>query len=220
MPALRQTLTKPFVVEPTMDHTHTVVFLHRFPETTTAAIIPSKVLSSRRTKNHKTLTKQFPSVRWVFPYAKTGPRPYADFTADDKDAVGLADANTRSPYITQILLQEAKRVGGLDKVVLGGQGETAIAAHESMACFPEITTAMRDEESAVEEFMKGTFYAPKWTDPAAHPKLAGFVGMHKDDGEVTRDAALRGVAAKARNDPVKFRRRLGMEGGSMSLPSS
>ncbi|KAK3346048.1 hypothetical protein B0T25DRAFT_550908 [Lasiosphaeria hispida] len=203
--ALRQTLSKPFTVEPTADHTHTVVFLHRFPEATSDADLPDKVLSSKHTKNHKTLREQFPRIRWVFPFAKTGGHPYGNLTAKDKAAVGLSAAQARSPYITQILLQEAERAGGLDRVILGGQGETAVAAHEAMASFPEISASMRRSEQlphgdGVANFLRDTFHAPGWTDAAAHPRLAGFVGMHADSREVTRDIARYGVASKAPND--------------------
>jgi len=202
--ALRQKLSKPFTVEPTADHTHTVVFLHRFPESTSDADLPDKVLCSKRTKNHKTLREQFPSIRWVFPFAKTGGvHPYKNLTAEDKAAVGLSAAQARSPYITQILLQEAERAGGLDHVILGGQGDTAIAAHEAMASFPEITAAMRSEPDGVTNFLRDTFHAPEWTDAAAHPRLAGFVGMHADSREVTRDIASYGIASKAPNDPPR-----------------
>ncbi|KAK0716136.1 hypothetical protein B0H67DRAFT_554510 [Lasiosphaeris hirsuta] len=205
--ALRQTLSKPFTVEPTTDHTHTVVFLHRFPEATSDADLPDKVLSAKCTKNHKTLREQFPGIRWVFPFAKTGGHPYGNLTAKDKAAVGLSATQARSPYITQILLQEAERAGGLDHVILGGQGETAVAAHEAMASFPEIsagTLRPRSEQlpygREVANFLRDTFHAPGWTDAVAHPRLAGFVGMHADSREVTRDIARYGVASKAPND--------------------
>ncbi|GAB1317811.1 hypothetical protein MFIFM68171_08021 [Madurella fahalii] len=202
--ALRQKLRKPFVVEPTLDqweHTHTVVFLHRFPEFTQDEELPVKVLSSKRTKNHKTLREQFPSVRWVFPFAKAGARPYANLTADDKAAIGLVTTN-RSPYITQILLQEAERVGGLDKVILGGQGETAVAAHEAMASFPEIRAALLGQPDGIAKFLRNTFHTPSWTNAATHPRLAGFVGMHAEAREVTRDIASYSIARKAANDPL------------------
>ncbi|KAK4449020.1 hypothetical protein QBC34DRAFT_464312 [Podospora aff. communis PSN243] len=205
MPTLRQTLIPPFVVEPTATpHTHTVVFLHRFPESTTPSTLPSKVLSSKRTKNHQTLQQQFPSLRWVFPYAKAGnTTPYTNLSAADKAALGLSTTTTRCPYITQILLQESQRVGGLDRIILGGQGDTAVAAHESMASFPEITPSMRAEEGGVGRFLKQTFYAEGWTDAAKDPRLAGFVGMHRAEREVTRDQALKGVAGKLGNEPAR-----------------
>ncbi|KXX77646.1 hypothetical protein MMYC01_205981 [Madurella mycetomatis] len=198
--ALRRKLSKPFVVEPTLEHTHAVVFLHRFPESTSDEELPRKVLSAKRTRNHKTLREQFPGIRWVFPFAKTGARPYGNLSADDKTAVGMATTH-RSPYITQILLQEAKRAGGLDRVILGGQGETAVAAHEAMASFPEIRSTLRNQPDEVASYLRDTFHTPSWTDIATHPRLAGFVGMHAEEREATRDIANYGIASKEPNDP-------------------
>lgn len=222
--SLRQKLTKPFVVEPAdpANHTHTVVFLHRFPETTKDDELPARVLSSKRTsRNHKTLGEQFPTVRWVFPFAKLGARPYGNLTAEDKADVGLA--NSASPYITQILLQEAQRLQeddvpeGLEKVVLGGQGETAVAGHEAMLSFPEIPAALRNkpeveesqraqeekEVNEIAEFLQSTFHSANWSHPTAHPRLAGYVGMHAENSEVTRDfttyrsATLKGASSSS-----------------------
>lgn len=198
--ALRRTLSKPLVVEPALEHTHTVVFLHRFPESTSDEELPLKVLSAKRTKNHKTLREQFPGVRWVFPFAKTGARPYGNLSADDKAAVGMVTTH-RSPYITQILLQEARRAGGLDRVILGGQGETAVAAHEAMASFPEMGAALRSQPDEVARYLRDAFHTPSWTDAATHPRLAGFVGMHAEAREATRDIANYGIASKRPNDP-------------------
>lgn len=187
--ALRQKLTKPFVVEPQdgSPHTHTVVFLHRFPESTTDEELPTKVLSTKRTsRNHETLQTQFPTVRWVFPFAKNGPRPYGNLTAEDKAAVGLT--NSATPYITQVLLQEAQRVeGGLERVILGGQGETAVAGHDAMLSFPEVPAPIRGNPDDIAEFLHKTFNVGHWTDAGSHPRLAGYVGMHAEDTEVTRD---------------------------------
>ncbi|KAK5655539.1 hypothetical protein OQA88_5470 [Cercophora sp. LCS_1] len=196
--ALRDTLAAPFVVEPSNGHTHTFVFLHRFPPTTTDDELPAKVLASKRTKSHKTLAAQFPTVRWVFPFAKTGARPYGNLTATDKAAVGLLPSST--PYITQVLLQEARRIGGLQNVILGGQGETAVAAHEAMGSFPEISAVVRNKgELAISEFLNETLRSPLWEDPLVDPKLAGFVAMHGEGREVTRDISAYGVASKLDN---------------------
>ncbi|KAK4108612.1 hypothetical protein N656DRAFT_784115 [Canariomyces notabilis] len=190
--ALRQKLSKPFVVEPTSEHTHTVVFLHRFPESVTDDELPAKVLSSKQTKNHKTLHEQFRGIRWVFPFPKTGAFPYANLSAADKAAVGLLP--TSVPYITQILLQEAKVIGSLDKVILGGQGETAVAAHGAMSSFPE------PRNVDVTKFMRDTLHSPSWTDIASDPRLAGFVGMHAEAREPTRDVTSYSIARKTPNN--------------------
>lgn len=198
--ALCQKLRKPFVVDPTADHTHTVVFLHRFPESTSDEELPTKVISTKRTRNHKTLQEQFPTIRWVFPFAKAGARPYGNLTAEDKAAVGLE--TSPSPYLTQILLQEARRLRyseitlGLDRVILGGQGETAVAGHDAMMSFPEVPTAIRDNPDKIARFLHTTYHVARWTDPRIHPRLGGFVGMHADSREVTRDIASYSAASK------------------------
>ena len=200
--ALRQKLSKPFVVPPLSDHTHTVVFLHRFPESTSDEELPNKVLSAKRTRNHKTLQEQFPTVRWVFPFAKTGPRTYGNLTVQDKVAVGLANSST--PYIAQILLQEAKLVDGLDNVILGGQGETAVAGHEAMTSFPELGASLRSDVAQVVKYLSTTFHSQSWTDLAMHPRLAGFVGMHAEAREVTRDVSSHSIASKVPNNPPRI----------------
>ncbi|KAK7735224.1 hypothetical protein SLS53_007614 [Cytospora paraplurivora] len=190
--SLRQILTKPLIVGPTDDHTHTVIFLHRFPTETTEEELRGKVLAQKLTKNHKTLHEQFPGVRWVFPHPKAHARHWSGLSAEDKAVIGLDKSG--SPYITQIVLQESKRAGGLDKIVLGGQGETAEAAHESMSSFPEASRAQRDSPEAMTGFIRQYFH-PTWTD-VAQLKLGGFVGMHAQGGQVTRDAKNFGITSK------------------------
>lgn len=98
------------------------------------------------------------------------------------------------PYITQITLQESKHVGGLDRIVLGGQGETAEAAHEAMSSFPEPSQAQKASPEAMTGFIQEYFH-PSWTE-TSQLKLAGFVGMHAQGGQVTRDAKNLGIASK------------------------
>lgn len=181
--ALRETLSPPLVVDPTIPHTHTVIFLHRFPKDTTDADLldptDNRLLAHKRTKNHKTLREQFPSIRWVFPHAKAHhnhqhARPWDDLSPDDLTSALGPTANPDLPYITQVVLQEAQRTGrggGTNSIVLGGQGEAAEAAHEALA---EISTA-----GEVDYCMT----------------LAGFVGMHAEDGRVTRDVRAYGLAS-------------------------
>lgn len=190
--SLRQNLTKPLVVEPTDDHAHTVIFLHRFPEETTEEELRSKILAQKLTKNHKTLQEQFPAVRWVFPHPKAHARHWGNLSAGDKAELGLNLGGL--PYITQVIVQESKRVGGLDKVILGGQGETAEAAHEAMSSFPELSQAQRASPEAMAGFIQEYFH-PSWTE-MTQLKLAGFVGMHAQGGPVTRDAKNFGIASK------------------------
>ncbi|ROV93021.1 hypothetical protein VPNG_09413 [Cytospora leucostoma] len=190
--SLRQNLTKPLIMGPTDDHTHTVIFLHRFPAETTEEELREKVLAQKLTKNHKTLHEQFPGVRWVFPHPKAHARHWSGLSAEDKAEIGLDKSGL--PYITQIILQESKRAGGLDKIMLGGQGETAEAAHESMSTFPEASRAQRDVPEAMTGFIKQHFHQT-WTD-VSQLKLGGFVGMHAQGGQVTRDAKNFGITSK------------------------
>lgn len=190
--ALRQKLVKPFVVDPAEGHSHTVVFLHRFPESTTDEELHNKVLSQKLTNNHKTLREQFPTVRWVFPFCKAHARPWNNLSAEDRVAVGMTLSSL--PYITQIILQEAERAGGLNRIILGGQGETAEAAHEAMSSFPEARTNAYDNKEELAAFMweKFTLTSANLDDL----KLAGFVGMHAQDGQLTRDVKNFGMMTK------------------------
>ncbi|ROV97101.1 hypothetical protein VMCG_07458 [Cytospora schulzeri] len=192
--SLRQKLTKPLIVEPAQadDHTHTVIFLHIFPAETTEEELGSKILSHKLTKNHKTLQEQFSTVRWVFPHPKAHARHWSNLSAEDKAELGLNLGGL--PYITQIIIQESKLVGGLDKIILGGQGVTAEAAHEAMASFPEPKDAQRVSPETLAGFMQEYFH-PSWTE-MSQLKLAGFVGMHAQGGAVTRDAKNFGIASK------------------------
>lgn len=190
--SLRQNLTKPLVVDPTGEHTHTVVFLHRFPADTTEEELRGKVLARKLTKDHRTLQEQFPAVRWVFPHPKAHARHWGNLSAEDKAELGLDLGGL--PYITQVVIQESKRAGGLDRVILGGQGETAEAAHEAMSSFPELRGDERGDHEAVVAFIQEYFH-PSWTD-IGQLKLAGFVGMHAQGGTVTRDAKNLGIASK------------------------
>ncbi|KAI8192756.1 hypothetical protein KHU50_013082 [Colletotrichum sp. SAR 10_65] len=190
--SLRQQLTRPLVndVPDGYQHTHTVVFLHRFKEETTDEELKTKVLSEKLTKNHKTLREQFPNVRFVFPYGKASPRPWNNLSPEDRAAVGMT--KSAMPYITQIVLQEAEHVGGLDRVILGGQGETAEAAHEAMSSFPECKSDSADD---VAVFIQDKLHST-CTD-LSQLRLAGFVGMHTPDGEMTRDVRNKAVMSKA-----------------------
>lgn len=190
--ALRQRLTKPLVVDPADHHSHTVVFLHRFPESTTDQELRDKVLSEKLTRNHKTLREQFPTVRWVFPFCKAHARPWNNLSAEDRAAVGMTMGSL--PYVTQIILQESERAGGLDRIILGGQGETAEAAHEAMSSFLEAKASAYDSEEELAAFMWENFTL---TSAALdHVKLAGFVGMHAQDGQLTRDVKNFGMMSK------------------------
>ncbi|KAK1833394.1 hypothetical protein QBC39DRAFT_278942 [Podospora conica] len=169
------TLPPPVVVDPTVAHTHTIIFLHRFPTPLPTDLTP-RLLSTKRPRDHRPLATQFPSIRWVYPFHKPPPaaRPYANLTPADRAAVGL-DARTTSPYITQLVLQEGRRLNGLDRVILGGQGETSEAAHEALFAFPDVLPDWMTEDE---------------------PRLVGFVGMHADVREQTRDVKAYSITTK------------------------
>lgn len=190
--ALRQRLVRPFVVDPAEVHSHTVVFLHRFPETTTDDELRNKVLSEKLTRNHKTLREQFPTVRWVFPFCKAHARPWNNLSAEDRAAVGMTLGSL--PYVTQVILQEAERAGGLDRIILGGQGETAEAAHEAMSSFPEAKASAYDNEEEMAAFIWENFTLTSTNLEGL--KLAGYVGMHAQDGQLTRDVKNYGMMSK------------------------
>ncbi|RYP30036.1 hypothetical protein DL767_006451 [Monosporascus sp. MG133] len=192
--SLREDLIMPFIVEATEDHSHTVIFLHRFPQETTAEELPAKVLSSKLTKNHKTLAEQFPTIRWVFPYPKLHPND-TNGRVNNHHWKGLSPEEVKRlelpfgpalPYITQIVIREAQLADGLDKIILGGQGDGAIAAHDACTSFPELSEAHRQRENIERGFLGRFFHNPEWTK-LEQLKMAGFVGMHAQDGRATRD---------------------------------
>ncbi|KAI3394526.1 hypothetical protein diail_2575 [Diaporthe ilicicola] len=190
--ALRQELIRPLVVDPAESHSHTIVFLHRFPQSTTDQELRNKILSQKLTRNHKTLQEQFPTVRWVFPYCKAHARPWNNLSPQDRNAVGMTLGSL--PYVTQIILQEAERAGGLNRIILGGQGETAEAAHEAMSSFPEVRLAAYDNEDEMAVFVRKNFH--QTSADLEQLRLSGFVGMHAQDGQLTRDVKNYGMMAK------------------------
>ncbi|KAJ4385970.1 hypothetical protein N0V93_008861 [Gnomoniopsis smithogilvyi] len=151
------------------------------------------------TKNHKRLDEQFPSLRWVLPHAKHHARPWADLSAEDKENLNLTAS---FPYITQIIIREAKLVGGLEKIVRGGQGEASEAAHEAMSSFPDIPTASLKHPGAIAAFIQHHF-GSSYT-AMTHLRLAGFVGMHVTDGFPTRDVSRYGIMRKMIGEPFKI----------------
>ncbi|KAL2877070.1 hypothetical protein SGCOL_007691 [Colletotrichum sp. CLE4] len=175
--SLRQNLIKPMVVDANEGHhhTHTVVFLHRFPESTTEKELRGKVLSEKLTMNHKTLREQFPSVRWVFPYAKAHARPWNNLTPEDRAT-------------------ESDKVGGLDRIILGGMGQTAEAAHDAMTSFPECKMDAYDDADEMSSFLQKTFHAD--CTELEQLRLAGFVGMHAQNPEITSDVKSRAILSK------------------------
>lgn len=201
--SLREKLTKPLVLEPTAQHTHTVIFLHLFEPNTDDDTLRAKVLAAKKTKDHRTLGEQFPTIRWVFPHPKNGSvLHWSNLSADEKRELELTMPGV--PYITQIILQEADRAGGLDKIILGGQGKTAEAAHDAMSSFPEgpaatTTTATPTEPAELVTAHIQKYFHPTWTE-VAQLKMAGFVGMHVPmngpGAQITRDVRNFGLQSK------------------------
>ncbi|KAH6660858.1 hypothetical protein BKA67DRAFT_530942 [Truncatella angustata] len=188
--SLLRDLVKPLVIEAKEDHSHTVVFLHRFPAGTTDDELRTKVLSEKKPGFTVTLQRRYPTLRWVFPYPKlhSGEHQHRTSHWESLSATDVATLELEDnglPYITQIILREARLVGGLDKVIVGGQGETAIAAHAAINRFPEIPSRVRNEPTDVVSFLQQTFPG-SWTE-ASQFKLAGFVAMHAADDEATQD---------------------------------
>jgi hypothetical protein len=196
--AVRQQLPTPLVVEPAERHSHTVVFLHRFPQETTDQELRNKVLSEKRTRDHRTLGEQFPTVHWVFPFCKAQARPWNNLSANDRAAVGMKLGSL--PYITQVVLQEAERAGGLDRIILGGQGETAEAAHEAMSSFPEAEASSLDNEDDMAAFLLENFTLASAVLNGL--RLAGFVGMHAEGGQMTRDVKDFGMMTKLGSEGI------------------
>ncbi|KAI0150525.1 hypothetical protein GGR57DRAFT_514140 [Xylariaceae sp. FL1272] len=201
--ACPKALRRPLVIYPESEHTHTVIFLHRFAPTDSEYEIRSKALSSKMSKDHITLRDKFPSVRWVFPYALQHPSAeQADshsnkgHSAEDMAKLNLNSDSNPLPYVTQMILQEAERVHGLDRIILGGQGETAIAAHEAMMSFTQPRPGMLPEELKL--FIQQTFHNIAWTE-TQEIKLGGFIGMHAENGLPTQDVKEHGFTIKFAN---------------------
>lgn len=215
--SLRDKLTKPLILEPAREHTHTVIFLHLFEPDTDDITLRAKVLAAKQTKDHRTLQDQFPTVRWVFPHPKSGSAfHWSNLSADEKRDLDLTMPGT--PYITQIILQEANHAGGLDKIILGGQGKTAEAAHDAMSSFPEILAPKTPAQAESVMANIQLLFHPTWTEVTQF-KLAGFVGMHVPmtgpHAQVSRDVRDYGIYSKigepsginhsiGRNTPHKF----------------
>ncbi|KAI1499754.1 hypothetical protein F5X99DRAFT_430358 [Biscogniauxia marginata] len=193
--SLLEKLAPPLVVEPTKYHTHTVIFLHLFKQDTDEAEVRQKVLSEKRTKNGKILRKQYPSIRWVFPHAKLHPdlgngQPDSDYwgnlTPEDKEALGMK-TDIEIDYINNIIRKEAKRVGGTNKVFLGGIGIGCAAASNALKAFKPFRYDIADSLPKYEKlFVRSVFHNRSWAR-LADVQLAGFIGMQKYDAKPNND---------------------------------
>ncbi|KAI1264614.1 hypothetical protein F5Y18DRAFT_417589 [Xylariaceae sp. FL1019] len=198
-------LRRPLVIYPEIEHTHTVIFLHRFAPTDSEYEIRCKALSTKMSKDNIALRDKFPSVRWVYPYVNQRPgaeqsdnSSRRDQSVEDMAKLNLVSGSNSLPYITQLILQEAERVNGIDKIILGGQGETAVAAHEAMMSFTQPPPDMFNQPEELKLFIQQTFHNDKWTE-IPDIKLGGFIGMHAENGPLTRDVQEHGVARKFAN---------------------
>lgn len=167
-----------------------MVFLHRFSAKTTSQELFTKLLSEKKTGVINTLHQQYPTLRWVFPYpilhageSKARVNHWEHLTT--KDLIELELRDNGLPYVTQIVLCEAKLIGSLDNVIVGGQGETAVAAHAALNRFPEILSSVKNTPEGSQNFIRQT-YPGTWIK-AGQFKLAGFVGMHAAEDEATQD---------------------------------
>ncbi|KAK9423795.1 hypothetical protein SUNI508_03811 [Seiridium unicorne] len=168
--SLVQQLSKPLAIEPTGDHSHTVVFLHRFPAETTRQELGFKFLAKKKVSVATTLQNQYPTIRWVFPFPKlhlieqrSRASHWENLSPLDITELELEDNGI--PYITQIIIREAHMVGGLDKII--------------------IPSGVRNKPEDLQSFIQQTFPG-SWTDVSQF-KLAGFVGMHGLNDGATPD---------------------------------
>ncbi|KAI3316883.1 hypothetical protein HD806DRAFT_401603 [Xylariaceae sp. AK1471] len=189
--ALLETLTKPWVIEPMTKHTHTVIFLHKFPSDIDKNTLRDRLLCEKSARDELTLRSKFPSIRWVFPHAKQ--HPVLANGLPDKDHWGRIKAEERAalslvwgdyiPYITQVIMNEAQQLaGGTEKIILGGRGTGSVAACRALQSFPELPTLTLEHSPDLQaRFVKDFFGNESWTE-IRQVKLAGFVGMHGNGG--------------------------------------
>ncbi|KAI1120167.1 hypothetical protein F5Y10DRAFT_258940 [Nemania abortiva] len=182
-------LRRPLVIHPDGKHTHTVIFVHSFKSDSSDHEIRSKLLSGKMSKDHMALKLKFPSIRWLFPYAGKHLSP------EDTAELQLNTKNDALLYITRIILQEAELVGGLNKVILGGQGETAFTAHEAMRSFTQPEPEVRENPHKLKEFIQGNFHNTEWSE-IKDLTLGGFIGMYAEGGRVTRHEKEYGVMGR------------------------
>ncbi|KAI4861238.1 alpha/beta-hydrolase [Hypoxylon rubiginosum] len=124
-------------------HTHTLIFLHGRGDT--SASMTDALLRWSRNSRRRSLVDVFPTVRWVFPQAEqrlvqsshddtTWPQWFDIWNVldmsdgEDLQAPGLRDSVAS---VRRIVRNEARKVGGLDRVLLSGisqGGATAVHA--------------------------------------------------------------------------------------------
>ncbi|KAI1501525.1 Alpha/Beta hydrolase protein [Biscogniauxia marginata] len=126
------------VLPPITAHTHTIVFLHGRDDT---ARNLADTLFWSRDSYRRSLKDIFPSVRWVFPQSEMRPcesdggiersqwfdiwNPLDFSDREELQAPGLRESVMS---IRRIVAREARSVGGLSRVVLGGISQGGAAA--------------------------------------------------------------------------------------------
>ncbi|KAI1316861.1 hypothetical protein F5Y16DRAFT_414690 [Xylariaceae sp. FL0255] len=194
-------LRQPLVIHPACDHTHTVIFLHRFPSDSSEYEVRSKLLSAKKSRDHVTLREKFPSIRWVYPHPNgdnSDKKSGKNLSLEDMTKLSLSTQESTMPHITQIILREAERIGGLHRIILGGQGDTAIAAHEAMRSFPQPDCDTLGSPQKLKHFIEQHFHNQKWSD-IRDLTLGGFIGMHAENGQHTRDQKEHGLMGRFAN---------------------
>ncbi|KAI1857813.1 uncharacterized protein JN550_013011 [Neoarthrinium moseri] len=101
------------------------------------------------------------------------------------------------PYITKIVLREAKLAGNLNRVIVGGQGETAIAAHGAITSFPEMPDGLSAQSLDGQRFIDSALHSS--STELSQLRLGGFVGMHGQGDEATRDQRTLWLMSKFAN---------------------
>jgi predicted esterase len=134
----------PHIHEPTAAHTHTIVFLHG--RGGTGLDFSEELFETPTTLTGQSLQLTLPSVRWVFPTAKTSyTTAFQETLPSWFDVYSLTDPDARqelqSPglretviHVLDLLDHEVARLGGrADKVLLGGMSQgMAVALHVLM----------------------------------------------------------------------------------------
>ncbi|KAI1119952.1 phospholipase/carboxylesterase [Nemania abortiva] len=128
----RRVSSSPYIVEPTITHTHTIILLHRLGSS--GKRFGEELLKAVKTRQGKTLPDLLPSTRFVFPTAKFGlssalgrrttqwfdiARPADPSFRQELQLQGLADSAIE---MRELLKEEATRVDP-SNIILGGISE-------------------------------------------------------------------------------------------------
>ncbi|KAI1340690.1 Alpha/Beta hydrolase protein [Xylariaceae sp. FL0016] len=135
--------------DPSHAHTHTLIFLHGRGDTARGV---ADTLFLSRSSTLSTLKDLLPTVRFVFPQAEMRlcERDGTDWSQwfdiwntldfDDREELQLPGLRESVLNLRRLVWREARRVGGLDKIVLAGisqGGSTAVHVLLNMGILPE-----------------------------------------------------------------------------------